>query len=84
MCRLARNSPLNARKTHHEKSPGDALPKRYLPQERKIARVGWKEECMLNDAGDEITIGCQGEPSVARYQCIRDYLDSNVKQAHPK
>jgi hypothetical protein len=38
-------------------------------------KEGWREERLLDDAGDEIFISYSGEPTAARYEFIRDYLD---------
>lgn len=62
-------------------APSGTLPTLELPDDRVGTRKGWKEERLLDDAGDEIFISYQGEPSVARYEFIRDYLDFKVKRA---
>ncbi len=66
---------------------GEALPKAVftptleLPEpERGAPRKGWKEERLIDDEGGEIFISYQGDPSTARYEFIRDYLDFKVKR----
>jgi hypothetical protein len=44
-------------------------------------RKGWKEERLIDDQGGEIFISYQGDPSIARYEFIRDYLDFKIKRA---
>ena len=57
-------------------------PKLELPSGgRGDARKGWKEERLIDDDGGEIFISYQGDPSTARYEFIRDYLDFKVKRA---
>jgi hypothetical protein len=46
-----------------------------LQREQDTVKPGWKEERLLDDAGGEIFIRYEGEPSEARYTFIRDYLD---------
>lgn len=55
--------------------PSDAprLPLETLPPE-------WREERLLDDAGEEIFIRYKGEPSKGRYEFIRDYLDFKLKR----
>jgi hypothetical protein len=40
----------------------------------------WREERLLDDAGEEIFIRYKGEPSKARYGFIRDYLDFKMNR----
>jgi len=49
------------------------LPLEILPPE-------WREERLLDDAGEEIFIRYKGEPSKGRYEFIRDYLDFKLKR----
>lgn len=49
-----------------------------LPLE--IPAGDWREERLLDEAGDEIFIKYKGDPSKARYEFIRDYLDFKVKR----
>lgn len=42
--------------------------------ERGTLKEGWHEERLIDDGGEEIFIRYEGEPSVARYEYIRDYL----------
>jgi hypothetical protein len=59
----------------------DDVPTLELPEGRGSTRKGWKEERLLDDEGGEIFISYQGEPSVARYEFIRDYMDFKVSRA---
>ena len=45
-------------------------------------RLNWskKEAGGLDDAGEEIFIRYKGDPSKARYEFIRDYLDFKLKR----
>lgn len=43
-------------------------------------KEGWHEERLIDDSGNEIFIRYEGEPSVARYEFIRDYLDFRLKR----
>ncbi len=58
-------------------TPSIAIPK--LPLEE-----GWHEERLLDDDGKEIFINYKGEPSRARYEFIRDYLDFKLKRMKGK
>ena len=49
------------------------LPLETLPPE-------WREERLLDEAGEEIFVRYKGEPSKERYEFIRDYLDFKVKR----
>jgi len=40
----------------------------------------WREERLLDEAGEEIFVRYKGEPSKERYEFIRDYLDFKVKR----
>lgn len=66
-----------------EKAPSRvAAPTLPLPdQAARAAKPGWKEERLIDDDGGEIFISYEGEPSVARYEFIRDYLDFKVNRA---
>lgn len=48
--------------------------------ERPEAKVGWKEERLIDDGGDETFLSYKGEPSVERYEFIRDYLDFRISR----
>jgi len=52
-----------------------------LPEERASPKKGWKEERLIDDDGGEIFISYQGEPSISRYEFIRDYLNFKVERA---
>ncbi len=47
-------------------------------------KPGWKEERLIDDAGDETFLSYKGEPSVERYEFIRDYLDFRIQRLKPK
>jgi hypothetical protein len=49
-----------------------------LPLE--IPTGDWREERLLDEAGDEIFIKYKGDPTKARYEFIRDYLDFKVER----
>jgi hypothetical protein len=59
------------------RSCSSAQPTR-LPLE--IPAGDWREERLLDETGEEIFIKYKGEPSKARYEFIRDYLDFKVKR----
>jgi hypothetical protein len=40
----------------------------------------WREERLLDEAGEEIFLRYKGEPSKQRYEFIRDYLDFKLKR----
>jgi hypothetical protein len=40
----------------------------------------WREERLLDDAGEEIFIRYKGDSSKERYEFIRDYLDFKIKR----
>jgi hypothetical protein len=40
----------------------------------------WREERLLDEAGEEIFIRYKGDPSKERYEFIRDYLDFKIKR----
>ena len=42
--------------------------------------LGWKEERLIDDAGEETFLSYKGEPSVERYEFIRDYLDFRIQR----
>jgi hypothetical protein len=50
----------------------------------RSTKPGWKEERLIDDSGDETFLSYKGEPSVARYEFIRDYLDFRIQRLKPK
>jgi hypothetical protein len=40
----------------------------------------WREERLLDEAGEEIFVRYKGDPSKERYEFIRDYLDFKIKR----
>ncbi len=50
---------------------------------RTAKGAGWKEERLIDDAGEETFLSYKGEPSVERYEFIRDYLDFRIKRLKP-
>lgn len=62
----------------------DAVTPPTLPlmkeREQRHAEDGWHEERLLDDRSEEIFISYKGEPSVARYEFIRDYLDFRIQR----
>jgi hypothetical protein len=61
-----------------------AVPLAYLDkkhEQRVLAEPGdWREERLLDEAGEEIFVRYKRDPSKERYQFIRDYLDFRVKR----
>jgi hypothetical protein len=53
------------------------------PDERAV-KPGWKEERLVDDSGEETFLSYKGEPSLARYEFIRDYLDFRIQRLKPK
>ena len=54
-----------------------------LPPEEPAERAqkaGWKEERLLDDNGEETFLTYKGEPSVERYEFIRDYLEFRISR----
>jgi hypothetical protein len=49
-----------------------------LPIEAPVGE--WREERLLDEAGEEIFVHYKGEPSKERYEFIRDYLDFKIKR----
>jgi hypothetical protein len=50
-----------------------------LPEARRAEmQSGWREEQLLDESGEAILIRYKGEPSVARYEFIRDYFEFKV------
>lgn len=41
---------------------------------------GWKEERLIDDEGEETFISYKGEPSIDRYEFIRDYLEFRIER----
>jgi hypothetical protein len=64
--------------------PTITAPRLPLPQaeahRRPPQREGWSEERLLDDAGEEIFISYKGEPSIARYEFIRDFLNFKLSR----
>lgn len=58
------------------------LPLPEVPDQRtsRASEPGWKEERLIDDAGDETFLSYKGEPSVERYEFIRDYLDFRIQR----
>jgi len=57
-----------------------------VPKDRPehASQPGWKEERLVDDAGDETFLSYKGEPSLERYEFIRDYLDFRIQRLKPK
>ncbi len=66
-----------------EKAAAHDIPPKLplMDQAVRAIKIGWKEERLIDDEGGEILISYEGEPSTARYEFIRDYLDFKVKRA---
>jgi hypothetical protein len=54
------------------------------PKDEHVARPGWKEERLVDDAGNETFLSYRGEPSLERYEFIRDYLEFRITRLKPK
>jgi hypothetical protein len=67
-----------------QKGNGEADPKSSITAPRLPLEEGWHEERLLDDDGKEIFINYKGEPSRARYEFIRDYLDLKLKRMKGK
>lgn len=67
-------------------APAIAPPMLALPEQaaRPSPKDGWKEERLIDDEGDETFISYKGEPSVERYEFIRDYLEFRISRLKPK
>jgi len=64
-----------------EKGVSTFAPPPPLPlaeEARPSVAIGWKEERLVDDSGDETLLSYKGEPSVERYEFIRDYLDFRI------
>jgi hypothetical protein len=63
---------------------GFAPPPLPLPlasdEQRPATKTGWKEERLVDDSGDETFLSYKGEPSLERYEFIRDYLDFRIQR----
>jgi len=59
------------------------LPLVQEDRDHRAQKPGWKEERLIDDAGEETFISYKGEPSVERYEFIRDYLDFRIKRLKP-
>lgn len=72
----------------HQKAaaPAAAPPILPLPEQgfRPSQKDGWKEERLIDDEGDETFLSYKGEPSIERYEFIRDYLDFRISRLKPK
>jgi hypothetical protein len=44
----------------------------------RAVKAGWREERLIDDEGDETFLSYKGEPSVERYEFIRDYLEFRI------
>jgi len=69
----------------HQKGSSEAFtPPPLMEEARPGTKTGWKEERLVDDAGDETFLSYKGEPSLERYEFIRDYLEfriSRIKKA---
>lgn len=77
--------PLEQIQLHRKASPAAAFaapPVLPLPEHaaRPSSKDGWKEERLIDDDGDETFLSYKGEPSVERYEFIRDYLDFRISR----
>ncbi len=52
-------------------------------QAARAAKPGWKEERLVDDAGEETFLSYKGEPSLERYEFIRDYLNFRIQRLKP-
>lgn len=51
---------------------------------KREGKLGWKEERLIDDSGEETFLSYKGEPTVERYEFIRDYLDFRIKRLQKK
>ncbi len=68
---------------HHKGTPAPFSPPPLpLPKDEPQRQIkpGWKEERLIDDGGEETFISYNGEPSVERYEFIRDYLDFRIQR----
>lgn len=49
-------------------------------QVERAPKAGWKEERLLDDNGEETFLTYKGEPSIERYEFIRDYLEFRISR----
>jgi hypothetical protein len=64
----------------HKGGPAFVPPPLPFSDIRPEVKVGWKEERLIDDSGDETFITYKGEPSVERYEFIRDYLEFRINR----
>lgn len=69
----------------HQKGAAEGFtPPPLMEETRPASKAGWKEERLVDDGGDETFLSYKGEPSLERYEFIRDYLEfriSRIKKA---
>lgn len=51
---------------------------------QSVLGEGWQEERLIDDGGDEIFIQYEGDPTIERYEFIRDYLDFKIDRLRKK
>ncbi len=60
-----------------------ALPLAPKDRSEHVSQPGWKEERLVDDAGEETFLSYTGELSLERYEFIRDYLEFRIKRLKP-
>lgn len=65
-------------------SSSDIKPPLLPLEELSGVPQGWQEERLIDDGGEEIFIRYEGEPSIERYEFIRDYLNFKVERLQKK
>lgn len=65
---------------HQKGAAGSFAPPPLLEEARPETKSGWKEERLVDDDGDETFLSYKGEPSLERYEFIRDYLDFRISR----
>jgi len=77
--KFARRGPVTSPRPVGHRPPLAYLDKKH--EQRVLAELGdWREERLLDEAGEEIFVRYNGDPSKERYEFIRDYLDFKVKR----
>jgi hypothetical protein len=72
-----------SRRSNREQLGAERPPRRHGFHWRKFLPNGARKR-LLDDAGEEIFIRYKRDPSKARYEFIRDYLDFKLKRIKPQ
>ncbi len=63
---------------------GQTLIPPVLPLADEPLAKGWHEERLIDDNGNEIFVRFKGEPSMDRYEYVRDYYNFKIGRLKPK